>query len=148
HQILVTVDAKEPFFRVPYDLFGEHAFRRALIVGAGSGSDAAVALRHGVGHVDAVEIDPVIARLGQRFHPDRPYADPRVAIHVDDGRSFLRKSDEKFDLIVFALPDSLTLTSQFASLRLESFLFTKEAFQEARDHLADDGVMVLYNYYR
>jgi len=69
-------------------------------------------------------------------------------VHVDDGRSFIRKSTDKYDLIIFALPDSLTLTSQFSSLRLESFLFTEQAFSEARAHLTPDGAMVLYNYYR
>jgi hypothetical protein len=49
---------------------------------------------------------------------------------------------------VFALPDSLTLVSTSANLRLESFLFTEEAFGEVRDRLAPNGVFVLYNYYR
>ncbi|HEV2124494.1 MAG TPA: hypothetical protein VGW38_17205, partial [Chloroflexota bacterium] len=82
------------------------------------------------------------------YHPDHPYSHPGVTLHVDDGRSYLRKTDERYDLIIFALPDSLTLTSQFSSLRLESFLFTTEAFDEARARLTDDGVIVLYNYYR
>src|SRR5205085_1370123 len=51
-------------------------------------------------------------------------------------------------LIIFALPDSLTLTSQFASLRLESFLFTRQSLEEARAHLTPGGVVVLYNFYR
>ena len=71
-----------------------------------------------------------------------------MTVHVDDGRSFLRKSTDTYDLIIFALPDSLTLTSQFSSLRLESFLFTEESFKEARARLSDDGAIVLYNYYR
>ncbi len=148
HQSMLPSDKKEPFYREPYELFGQNAFERAVIIGAGSGSDTAIALRNGVGHVDAVEIDPVIARLGRQFHPDQPFSDSRVTVHVDDGRSFLRKSTEKYDLIIFALPDSLTLTSQFASLRLESFLFTEEAMRDARDHLTRDGALVLYNYYR
>lgn len=148
HQLMQTAAEKEPFYRVPYELFGDGSFQRALIIGAGSGSDAAVALLHGVGQVDAVEIDPVITRLGRAHHPDRPFSDLRVTVHVDDGRAFLRQTREHYDLIVFALPDSLTLTSQFASLRLESFLFTTEAFAEARRRLSDDGVLVLYNFYR
>lgn len=148
HQTMLTANEKEPFYRKPYELFGQNAFQRALIIGAGSGSDTAIALLNGVGRVDAVEIDPVIARLGRERHPDQPFSDPRVQVTIDDGRAFLRKTDQKYDLIIFALPDSLTLTSQFASLRLESFLFTTEAFQEARDRLTPDGVLVLYNYYR
>ena len=46
----------------------------------------------GAGHVDAVEIDPVINELGRLHHPNRPYSDPRVSIHLDDGRGFVRKT--------------------------------------------------------
>ena len=149
HQAMMPSNEKEPFYRSPYDLFGSGQFQRVLIIGAGSGSDTAIGLKYGqVGHIDAVEIDPVIARLGREFHPEQPFSDPRVDVHVDDGRSFLRKSTDKYDLIVFALPDSLTLTSQFSSLRLESFLFTEQSFREARAHLTSDGAIVLYNYYR
>jgi hypothetical protein len=149
HQAMLPAEEKEPFYRAPYDLFGANQFQKVLIIGAGSGSDTSVGLKLGqVGHIDAVEIDPVIARLGRQFNPDQPFSDPRVTVHVDDGRSFLRKSTDKYDLIIFALPDSLTLTSQFSSLRLESFLFTEESFKEARDHLTSDGAIVLYNYYR
>ena len=149
HQAMLPSDEKEPFYRAPYELFGAGQFQHVLIIGAGSGSDTAIGLKYGqVGHIDAVEIDPVIARLGAQFHPEQPFSDPRVAVHVDDGRSYLRKSTDTYDLIIFALPDSLTLTSQFSSLRLESFLFTEQSFQEARQHLTPNGAIVLYNYYR
>jgi SAM-dependent methyltransferase len=149
HQSMMPSDEKEPFYRSPYELFGAGQFQHVLIIGAGSGSDTAIGLKYGqVGHIDAVEIDPVIARLGRDNHPEQPFSDPRVNVHVDDGRSFLRKSTDKFDLIIFALPDSLTLTSQFSSLRLESFLFTEESFKDARARLSPDGAIVLYNYYR
>ena len=49
---------------------------------------------------------------------------------------------------MFALPDSLTLVSTSANLRLESFLFTERGVREVRDRLTPDGVFVLYNYYR
>src|SRR5438270_9471479 len=149
HQSMMPSDEKEPFYRAPYELFGAGQFQHVLIIGAGSGSDTAIGLKYGqVGHIDAVEIDPVIARLGEQFHPEQPFSDPRVDVHIDDGRSFLRKSTDTYDLIIYALPDSLTLTSQFSSLRLESFLFTQESFTEARAHLTSDGAIVLYNYYR
>ncbi len=67
---------------------------------------------------------------------------------VNDGRAFLRNTDKQYDLVVFALPDSLTLVSTAANIRLESFLFTEEAFASVRDHLKPGGVFVLYNYYR
>lgn len=151
HQLLWPVKAIEGQ-GMPYDQLYRwvpgRRFGRVLIVGAGSGTDVAVALAHGAGHVDAVEIDPVIASIGVARHPDRPYQDERVTLHVDDGRSFLRKTDARYDLIVFALPDSLTLASAMADVRLESFLFTQEAFDDVRAHLAPGGIFTLYNFYR
>jgi len=71
HQSMAPVDQKEYFYQWPYVTFG-NTFGDVLILGAGSGTDVAAALKHGVRHVDAVEIDPVIIRLGKRWHPDRP----------------------------------------------------------------------------
>jgi spermidine synthase len=147
HQSMAPVDQKEYFYQWPYMTFG-NTFGDVLILGAGSGTDVAAALKHGVRHVDAVEIDPVIIRLGKRWHPDRPYYDPRVTVINDDARHFLRTSTKKYDLVVFALIDSLTLQSSFSGVRLESYMFTEESFQEVRDHLNDRGLLVIYNYFR
>ncbi|MFI7106085.1 spermidine synthase [Nonomuraea sp. NPDC050227] len=119
-----------------------------LIVGAGSGTDVAIALSKGAQHVDAVEIDPKLRELGGSLHPDKPYADPRVTTHITDGRAFLERSGDRYDLILFALPDSLTLVSGASSLRLESYLFTAEAMRAARAHLRPGGTFSMYNYYR
>ncbi|MEU1392565.1 MULTISPECIES: spermidine synthase [unclassified Nonomuraea] len=119
-----------------------------LIVGAGSGTDVAIALSKGAQHVDAVEIDPKLRELGGSVHPDKPYDDPRVTTHITDGRAFLERSGDRYDLILFALPDSLTLVSGASSLRLESYLFTEEAMQAARAHLRPGGTFSMYNYYR
>jgi hypothetical protein len=119
-----------------------------LIVGAGNGNDVALALSQGAKHVDAVEIDPVIQSIGAQDHPDRPYQDPRVRVHIDDGRAYLERSARLYDLIIFALPDSLTLVSGQSSLRLESYLFTLQAMQSVRRHLRAGGVFTMYNYYR
>ena len=149
HQALHPVDApKEQFYDQLYKWFPNKTYENVLIVGAGSGTDVAIALRHGAGHIDAVEIDRAIQKLGIDHHPDQPYADPRVSRHENDGRAFLRGTDQKYDLVIFALPDSLTLVSTTANIRLESFLFTEEAFQSVRDHLTPTGVFVVYNYYR
>jgi hypothetical protein len=98
--------------------------------------------------VDAVEIDPVILKLGREHHPDRPYSDPRVTVYNDDARHFLRASDKKYDLVVFALIDSLTMQSSFSGVRLESYMFTEESFRDVRTHLKPDGLLVVYNYFR
>ncbi len=149
HQSLWRYDdpRKEPVYEQPYQWFPARTFDRVLIIGAGTGTDVAQALHRGAGHIDAIEIDPVIAEIGRTDHPNLPYDDPRVTIHIDDGRNFLRNSTERYDLIIFAFPDSLTLVNASGNLRLESFLFTLQSFGSVRDHLDPDGLFVMYNWY-
>jgi SAM-dependent methyltransferase len=148
HQAMLPWREKEPFYRRVYEIFPGQTYGKVLILGAGTGSDTATALANGAQSVTAVEIDPQIRALGAALNPDKPYSDPRVHTVVDDGRAYLRNTGEKYDLIIFALPDSLTLTSSVTSLRLESFLLTQEAIDAARSRLNGDGLLVLYNYYR
>ena len=150
HQSLHPIDqpGKELFYEQVYRWFPDREFENVLIIGAGSGSDAAIAVARGAQRVDAVEIDPRILEIGIERHPNQPYDDPRVTAYVNDGRAFLRTTDERYDLVIFALPDSLTLVSQQSAIRLESFLFTQEAFDGVRSHLTEEGIFVLYNYYR
>ncbi len=147
HQSMAPVDQKEYFYQWPYAVFGD-IFEEVLILGAGSGTDVAAALKHGARRVDAVEIDPMISRLGRERHPDRPYSDPRVTIVNDDARHFLRTTARQYDLVVFALIDSLTLQSSFSGVRLESYMFTEESFRAVRERLKPDGLLVIYNYFR
>jgi SAM-dependent methyltransferase len=137
-----------PFYTQLSRWFPDRHFSNVLVIGAGAGNDTTVALAQGAEHVDAVEIDPVLLGLGKTMNPAQPYADPRVQTYVNDGRAYLRNTTKQYDLVVFAVTDSLALVSNTADLRLESFLFTVQAFDEVRDHLAPGGVFVLYNYYR
>lgn len=150
HQAMVTSEeaGQSDLHRQIYAWFPERRFEDTLIIGAGSGTDTSLALAKGAARVEAVEIDPRLARIGFDFHPEQVYQDPRVTVTVNDGRAFLRSTERRYDLIVFALTDSLTLVSSTGSLRLESFIFTEEAIAAARDHLAPGGVFVMYNIYR
>ena len=118
-----------------------------LIVGAGTGNDVAVALSEGAQHVDAVEIDPMLLKIGRSKHPNHPYDSPRVTTHSADGRAFLQNTRDAYNLILFALPDSLTAVNGQSSLRLESYLLTLQSVQAARARLAPGGTMAMYNYY-
>jgi len=151
HQAILPTDRRrevEPIYFLPYEHVAGNPLRNVLIIGAGNGNDVATALAMGAQHVDAVEIDPRLLQLGQELHPDRPYADSTVDAHVDDGRAFLERTDASYDLVVFALPDSLTLVAGQSSIRLESYLFTIEAIEAARDHLSPGGAFAMYNFYR
>ncbi len=138
----------DPQYLVPYERIGDNPLDDVLIVGAGSGTDVQLALDHGAKHIDAVEIDPRIAQIGEQKNPDNPYADPRVDLHINDGRAFLEQTDKQYDLIIFALPDSLTLVAGASQLRLESYLFTEESLKAAEEHLKPGGAFAMYNYYR
>jgi predicted membrane-bound spermidine synthase len=151
HQVMAPYALRvrrSPVYLVPFRTFHFPASTRELIIGAGSGSDADIAVHNGIRNVTGVEIDPTIYNLGKTENPDHIYQNPHVHVIVDDGRSFLEKTHGTYDLIIFALPDSLALTSSFANLRLESYLFTRESFAAAKRHLSPNGVLVLYNYYR
>lgn len=121
---------------------------RVLIIGAGTGNDVNTALKYGASGIDAVEIDPVIADLGKKYNPGRPYENSRVNLVVDDGRSFLTKTHSRYDLIIFALTDSLVRVSAVGQLRLENYLFTQETLKRAWEVLNPGGSVVFYNFYR
>lgn len=134
-----------PFYFFPYTY--ADARDRVLVIGAGTGNDVAVALSQGARHVDAVEIDPALVQIGLGRHPDKPYDDPRVTLHVDDGRAFMERATGTYDLILFALPDSATIVTGQSALRLENYLFTTQALERARSLLEPGGTFAMYNYY-
>ena len=133
---------EEPRDESPYNL----PFRftspnpKVLIVGSGTGNDVAGALRGQSRQVDAVEIDPKILALGRR-HPEHPYDDPRVSAHLNDARAFMKRTNARYDLILFGLLDSHTQLSDYSNMRLDNFVYTEESFREARALLAPNGVL-------
>jgi spermidine synthase len=130
-------------YLLPHDWVG-HA-DTVLVVGAGTGNDLSLALMRGAKHVDAVEIDPTIAKLGKELHKQRPYDDPRVHLHVDDARAFLRRTTQKYDLIIFGTLDSQTLLSGMSSVRLDNYVYTVESFASAKRRLREGGTLVVYH---
>jgi len=120
HQEMVPFETSGSLYSSLYSLIhllerhsGGEPFQDVLVIGAGSGNDIAHALRFGTNRIDAVEIDPVIQNIGIRYHPYQPYQDSRAIRHLDDGRHFLRTTDRKYDLVVYALVDSLILHSGY-----------------------------------
>jgi SAM-dependent methyltransferase len=135
---------REPAEENPYNL----PFRftvanpRVLVVGAGSGNDVAGAVRGHSRSIDAVEIDPAILKLG-RTHPERPYDSPTVSIHLADARAFMKRTDKRYDLVLFGLLDSHTQQSEYANMRIDNYVYTEESLREARELLTPNGVLFL-----
>ena len=117
---------------------------RVLALGAGAGANLPALLRAGASSVVAVDIDPLIVQLGRELNGDRPYYDPRVRVVVDDARAYLRASQEQFDLVLFLWIDSHPGVASAAGFRLDSFVYTVEAFREAEARLAPGGAVLVY----
>jgi spermidine synthase len=92
--------------------------------------------------VDTVEIAPTIYSIGGRLHPEYPYSSPKVHSVINAARNFLRQSREQYDVIVFALLDSHTEFSAYSNMRVDNYVYTEEAFREAKRLLKPDGILV------
>jgi len=119
----------------------------ALVIGPGGGRDLVSALVFGARHVDGVEINPIIANdvmRGQfREFSGGIYTHPRVRIVIDDGRSFVRRTPDRYDVIQASLVDTWAATAAGAYTLTENTLYTVEAFDDYLDHLTDDGVLTI-----
>lgn len=128
-------------YNMPYHFYPSPP--SVLVLGSGMGNDVAAALRNGAGRVVAVEIDPLILKLGREVHFEHPYQSPRVQVVLNDARSYIENSHEQFDLIVFSLLDSHTTTSHFTNIRIDNYVYTREAIRRAKQLLKPDGVFIV-----
>lgn len=144
--------ADTQYLRYELTAIGYHLVERpggftALVIGPGGGRDLVSALLFGARRIDGVEINPIIARdvMLDRFRDfsGGVYAHPKVRIHVDDGRSFVRRSEEKYDVIQASLVDTWAATAAGAYTLTENSLYTAEAFGDYLDHLTDDGLLTI-----
>jgi spermidine synthase len=119
----------------------------ALVIGPGGGRDLVSALVFGAAHVDGVEINPIIANDVMRGqfgeYSGGIYTQPRVRIAIDDGRSFVRRSPDRYDVIQASLVDTWAATAAGAYTLTENTLYTVEAFNDYLDHLTDSGVVTM-----
>lgn len=132
--------------RAHYDLpfRAASALGHVLIVGSGAGNDVAAAVRNKAKDVTAVEIDPIIFEIGRRLHPEQPYQAASVHTIVSDARRFFRHTHAAYDLIIYGLLDShALLSSRSGGIRLDSYVYTVEAFTQAKNLLAPGGLLAL-----
>lgn len=128
--------------------FAYHARKpsNVLTIGVGGGRDIATALYFGARQVTGVEINPIFDQLLRtRFaaFTGGLAADPRVRIVVDEGRSWLQASGERFDLIQMSLVDTWAATAAGAYVLSENTLYTTEAMTTFLDHLTPDGMIAI-----
>ncbi len=119
---------------------------KALIIGPGGGWDVARAFASGSKDITGVEINPIIAEtiMRKRF-PElshRLYFRPEVHIQVEDGRSFVRRSEERYQVLQATLVDTWASTAAGAFALSENNLYTSDAFYDYLSHLTGDGLMV------
>jgi hypothetical protein len=119
---------------------------KALIIGPGGGWDVARALASGSHDVTAVEINPIIATTIMRWRftglSNGLYLRPDVHLFVEDGRSFVRRSSARFQVIQATLVDTWAATAAGAFALTENNLYTTDAFRDYLQHLTEDGVAV------
>ncbi len=134
------LESKRAMYDLPYKMSNP---KSVLVLGAGGGNDVAAALRNGAEEVDAIEIDPVIAALGRELHPERPYENGGVNLIVDDARSFIRKTNKTYDVVIFGFLDSHRIFSSMPSVRMDSFVYTVESFNEVKKVLKENGTVAV-----
>lgn len=121
----------------------------ALIIGPGGGNDVMTALHYGAKHITAVELNPLIKHITTEvvndFTSDMNNR-PNVDYHVDEGRSFIRRSDDTYDIIQASLIDTWAATAAGAYTLSENTLYTVEAFEDYLAHLKDDGIVAMARY--
>lgn len=120
---------------------------KTLIIGPGGGWDVARAIAAGSNDITGVEINPIIANTIMRGEfasiSRNLYRRPGIQIHVEDGRSFVRRSDEKYGVLQATLVDTWASTAAGAFALSENNLYTTDAFEDYLSHLTDDGVLAI-----
>lgn len=131
---------------LPFAVLGD-APDDLMIIGAAGGNEILTSIYYDAGHVDAVELNPITHNLLEDTYAE--YSgniahDPRVNYVLDDGRSFLERSDSRYDLVWYPAPDSYAAANAATSgafVLSESYLYTADAIEASLDQLTDDGIL-------
>ncbi|MBK7746450.1 MAG: hypothetical protein IPI39_04335 [Candidatus Obscuribacter sp.] len=129
---------RKNYYELPYKFKKP---KEVLILGAGSGSDIAEAVKQGATWIDAVEIDRGVRNLAKKYNAN--YFAPQVHYHLDDGRKFLTTTDKKYDMVILACLDSRAVSGNGSSVRTDCYIHTAESYADCVKHLKDDGVLAL-----
>ena len=131
---------------IPFETLGR-APEDVAIIGAAGGHEILASLHFEAAEIDAIELNPVTHDLvTDRFadYSGQLADQPGVNYVNGDGRSFLARSDEAYDLVWFPAPDSYAASnaaSAGAFVLSESYLYTSDAITDSLDRLSDDGIV-------
>jgi hypothetical protein len=117
---------------------------KVLVIGSGGGRDVVAALVSGSNDVTSVEINPIIYETVKSYgdRAGNVYSHEFVRSYVDEGRSFITRSSEKYDIIYVPFVDTWASVSSGGLSVSENFLYTLEGFQQYYDHLTETGKIV------
>jgi spermidine synthase len=130
----------------PFDVLGRQP-KELMIIGAAGGHEILASLYYAVGHTDAVELNPVTYdMLKNRFADYAGHIAQRKGVNyvLGDGRSYLERSDKRYDIVWYPAPDSYAAAnaaSNGAGVLSESYLYTTDAVRASIDHLANGGIL-------
>ncbi len=140
-ELYQTVERKK--LEIPFSF---RDYKNVLVIGAGGGVDILAAIKAGARRVVGVELNPITIQLMKRDfrqYSGNLYFHPNVEIINQEGRDYLRKTNEKFNLILLRGTDTGTTFSFLSSFTLEAYLYTEEAIKDYWRTLADDGCLII-----
>nr|MBC7244710.1 hypothetical protein [Chloroflexota bacterium] len=119
---------------------------RALVIEPRGGLDLLTALSNGASSVVALESNSLVVQA-VREQANKcgtvAYDDPRVTVVLEEARSYLRRSQERFDVVQLSLSDTYQPVISGAYSLSESYAYTVEAFIEYLNHLREEGILVI-----
>ena len=128
-------------FGLPYWITNDP---EVLVIGLGGAPDVQAALLAGAKHITGVEINhKMVEIVEERFasFTGKPYQDPRFTLVIGDGRNFVTKSEQRYDVIQLTGIDTSAASFGANPNLTENYLYTMQAFDEFYNHLRPDGVL-------
>ena len=135
-------ESRDWFRAFPFRLAPEP---RVLVIGPGGGADMVLSIVAGSPSVTAVEMNPLIIDAVRRFGAEAGnlYDHPKVKLVLDEGRNFIQRTPERFDLIILGFVDSWASVAGGGLSLTENYLYTRDALEAYWDHLTDRGALVI-----
>jgi SAM-dependent methyltransferase len=138
---------REEYRALPFRIVPERP--QTLVIGPGGGSDVLYALAAGSEKVTAVEMNPLMLRFVRHFgaRAGGIYDHPQVEAVLSEGRTFVRRTDRRFDVVLMGFVDSWAAVASGGLSLSENHLYTVEAFRDYVDHLTPDGQLVILRWH-